>query len=41
MCSDLTVAENIYLGREKHKWGIIDQKHINAEGKEETRRTEY
>ncbi len=33
MCSDLTVAENIYLGREKHKWGIIDQKHINAEAK--------
>lgn len=31
MCSHLTVAENIFLGREKHVCGVIQQKHLTKE----------
>lgn len=31
MCSHLTVAENIFLGREKHFCGVIRQKFLNEE----------
>lgn len=29
MCQDLTVAENMFLGREKKKFGLVDQKTLN------------
>ena len=29
MCLDLTVAENMFLGREKKKFGLVDQKALN------------
>ncbi|MHB1392246.1 MAG: sugar ABC transporter ATP-binding protein [Clostridia bacterium] len=34
MCQDLTVAENMFLGREKSKHGYIQQKEMNRAAKE-------
>jgi ribose transport system ATP-binding protein len=34
MCQDLTVAENMFLGREKSKFGYIQQKEMNKAAKE-------
>lgn len=33
MCLDLTVAENMFLGREKKKYGLVDQKTLNHDAK--------
>lgn len=33
MCQDLTVAENMYLGREETKFGFLAQKHLNEKAK--------
>lgn len=34
MCQDLTVAENMFLGREKKKFGFVDQKTLNKDAAE-------
>lgn len=34
MCQDLTVAENMFLGREKKRMGFIDQASLNQDAKE-------
>ncbi|MBN1535381.1 MAG: sugar ABC transporter ATP-binding protein [Anaerolineales bacterium] len=34
LCSNLSVAENILIGREPMKWGSIDRKAMNARAKE-------
>jgi len=34
LCPNLTVAENILIGREPHKWGRIDWKAMNAQAHE-------
>ena len=33
MCQDLTVAENMFLGREETKFGLLAQKHLNEKAK--------
>lgn len=33
LCSHLTVAENIFLGREKSKYGVVSQTKLNQEAK--------
>ncbi|MCH4887953.1 sugar ABC transporter ATP-binding protein [Acidaminobacter sp. JC074] len=33
MCQDLTVAENMFLGREKKKYGFVDQKSLNEDAR--------
>lgn len=33
MCQDLTVAENMFLGREKSKFGYLSQKEMNEDAK--------
>jgi ribose transport system ATP-binding protein len=34
MCTDLTVAENMFLGRETHSHGLINQHEMNRQAKE-------
>ena len=34
LCPNLTVAENIFIGREPKKWGFIDWKTMNAHAKD-------
>lgn len=33
MCTDLTVAENMFLGRESHFHGLVKQKEMNRQAK--------
>lgn len=31
LCPDLSVADNIYIGRHKNRWGFVDTKHVERE----------
>ena len=34
LCPNITVAENLYIGREPRKWGLIDWKQMNRDAAE-------
>ncbi len=34
LCPNLTVAENVMIGREPHRWGKIDWKRLNAQARD-------